>query len=87
MKHYQLPHDVEFPELDDVTKAELDAAFARMELRHPPDPNDVPEVEFFSAEFLRTLPAKNRAMYKYGFLQMVREYEDFMRRHPELDKD
>ncbi|WP_342115106.1 hypothetical protein [Pseudoduganella sp. OTU4001] len=87
MKHYRLPDDIEFPELDDKTKAELDAAFARMERLHPPDPNDVPDVEFFRPEFLRTLPAQNRAMYKYGFLQMVREYEDFMRSHPELDKD
>lgn len=87
MKHYRLPDDVEFPELDDETKAELDAAFAHMDRLHPPDPNDVPMVESFRPEFLRMLPAKNRAMYKYGFLQMVREYEDFMRRHPELDKD
>lgn len=87
MKHYRLPDDVDFPELDDASKAEIDAAFACIDSLPPSDPDDIPIVEGFTPEFLRTLPAKNRAMYKYGYLKMVREYEDFMREHPELDKD
>lgn len=87
MKHYRLPDDIDFPELDDATKAELDAAFERIDRLCPPDPNDIPVVEGFKPEFLRKLPAKNRAMYKYGYMKMVQEYEDFMRQHPELDRD
>lgn len=87
MRHYSLPPDIDFPDLDDATKAELDEAFASTDKLLPYDPDDIPSVEEFNPEFLRTLPAHNRAMYKYGYLKMVREYEDFMRSHPELDKD
>lgn len=87
MKHYSLPPDIDFPDLDDATKAELDEAFACSDRIYPHDPNAVPIVEGFRPEFLRTLPPHNRAMYKYIYLGMVKEYEDFMRSHPELDKD
>jgi hypothetical protein len=87
MKHYKLPDDVDFPELDPATKAELDAAHAEGLRICPGSPNDIPGVTSFSPEFLRTLPAINRAMYKYVWLNHVREYEEFMRQHPELDCD
>lgn len=87
MKHYRLPDDVDFPELDDATRAELDAMHADTLRACPGASNEIPEITSFSSQFLRTLPAINRAMYKYIWLIHVREYEDFMRAHPELDRD
>jgi len=87
MKRYRLPDDVDFPELDAATKEEMDKMHEDMLRLCPGSPDDLPEVTSFTPEFLRTLPAKNRAMYKYVWLRHVREYEEYMRQHPELDRD
>jgi hypothetical protein len=87
MKHYELPEDVDFPELDEATKAWLDEEHAHsLELMRGAPFGDL-EVTCFPSDFLRSLPDKNRAMYKYIWLRHVREYEEYMRQHPELDKD
>lgn len=87
MKQYKLPDDVEFPDLDDATKAELDEQHAFLSRLSAGAPWRNPDVTSFPAEFLRTLPPRNRAMYKYVWLRHVREYEEYMRQHPELDND
>ncbi|WP_426167938.1 hypothetical protein [Pseudoduganella sp. R-34] len=87
MKRYRLPADVDFPELDQATKEEMDRMHAEMLRCCPGHPDDIPEVTSFSPKFLRSLPAKNRAMYKYVWLNHVKEYEEFMCQHPELDCD
>lgn len=87
MKRYKLPDDIEFPELDADTKKEMDQMHADMLRFCPGSPDDIPEVTSFAPKFLRSLPAKNRAMYKYVWLRHVSEYEEFMRQHPELDRD
>lgn len=87
MKHYKLPEDVDFPELDDATKAWLDEEHENSVRLMAGAPYGDPEVTCFPSEFLRSLPAKNRAMYKYIWLRHVQEYETYMRQHPELDKD
>lgn len=87
MKHYRLPRNVEFPELDAATKAELDAMFAESDRLYAGRPEAKPEVTSLRPAFLRTLPPRNRAMYKYVWLRHVRKYEDYMRRHPEQGND
>jgi len=87
MKHYKLPKDVDFPEIDPVDKAAMDAAHEELERIHAGIPKGRPKVISFTPELLRKLPPKNRAMYKYVWLRHVREYEDYMRQHPELDQD
>ena len=87
MKHYKLPKDVDFPDIAPVDKAAMDAAHEELERIYAGKPKGTPEVICFTPEFLRRMPAKNRAMYKYVWLRHVREYEEYMRQHPELDRD
>ncbi|XLZ68126.1 hypothetical protein ABT364_16410 [Massilia sp. SR12] len=87
MKCYRFPEDIDFPDLDEATKSEIDAMFADVDNQYPRAPDEVPAMINIKFEFIRKLPAKNRAMFKYGYMKLVQEYEDFMRKHPELDKD
>ena len=87
MKHYKLPEDVDFPELDEKTRAELDEMRERSDRIFAGMPYGKPEVSSFPTDFLRSLPPRNRAIYKYLWQRHVREYEEYMRQHPELDRD
>lgn len=87
MKHYKLPDDVDFPDIAPEDKDEMDSAHEGILKSIAGKPKGKPEVICFTPEFLRTMPAKNRAMYKYVWLRHVREYEEYMRQHPELDRD
>lgn len=87
MKHYQLPDDVDFPEIDPADQTAMDALHEEVERRNAGRPKSVPKVTCYAPEFLRKLPPENRAMYKYVWLRHVREYEEYMRLHPEQDHD
>lgn len=87
MKHYKLPDDVDFPDIAPEDKAEMDKAHEDILKSIAGKPTEKPKVICFTPEFLRTMPARNRAMYKYVWLRHVREYEEYMRQHPELDSD
>lgn len=76
----KLPDDIYFPELDEKTKAEMDALHAEFveyaKHRPPSDPEPLP----FSAEGLRQLDPRTRAMFRYIWERHQREYEEFLRK-------